>query len=416
MYAARGPQKPKSFGVRVTKDAAQRSIWIFYETVPEVAVSLFLTVFFMLYAGMHGYAFMKAGAAFAFGAAANIALALFMLVMLFMPFIIHNLEKYGFDTIARPTAFAGYTWMGVLFLFCSAAAPIDCYRFAIDALGFFSKRNYAHMSVSGYHLFMTALIISLFIAAYGYFQARDIRTERIVITTPKISSELGMIRIVQISDVHLGLIVREERLNRILAVVKKAGPDMLVSTGDLVDGQISKRNGLAAMLREINPRYGKFAVTGNHEFYAGIEQSLIFSQEAGFTILRGSASSGPITVAGVDDPTAKAFGLSTAISEKTLLQTLTGNSFILLLKHRPLVDKSSDGLFDLQISGHVHKGQIFPFSILTKIYYPVYAGYKKLPGRAHLYVSRGSGTWGPPIRFLAPPEVTIIELVHGEVL
>ncbi len=379
-------------------------------------MSLFLTVFFILYAGMHGYAFMKADAAFAFGAAANIALALFMLVMIFMPFIVHYLEKYGFDVIARPLAFAEYTWMGVLFLFCSAAAPIDCYRFAINAFGFFSRRNYAHMSVSDYHLFMTALIISLTIAVYGYFEASDIRTERIVIKTPKISGESGVIRIVQISDVHLGLIVREKRLKRILEVVKKACPDMLVSTGDLVDGQVSRRNGLAAMLREITPRYGKFAVTGNHEFYAGIEQSLNFSHEAGFTMLRGTAVSGPITVAGVDDPTAKAFGMSPAISEKMLLQKLNGNGLILLLKHRPLIDEGSDRLFDLQISGHVHKGQIFPFSILTKIYYPVYAGYKKLPGIAHLYVSRGSGTWGPPIRFLAPPEVTIIELVHEEVL
>jgi len=376
-------------------------------------VSLFLAVFFTLYAGMHWYAFVKAGTAFAFGASANIALALFMLIMLFMPFIIHNLEKHGFDTAARPAAFAGYTWMGVLFLFCSAAAPIDCYRFAIDVSVSFSKKTYAHMYVSDYHLFMTSMIISLLIAAYGYFEAKNVRTEKIVIRTPKISRDMGMIRIVQISDVHLGLIVREDRLRRILAVVNKAGPDMLVSTGDLVDGQISRRNGLAAMLREITPRYGKFAVTGNHEFYAGIEQSLNFTKEAGFTMLRGSAASGPVTVAGVDDPTAKAFGLSPAISEKALLQKLTGDAFILLLKHRPLVDKSSNGLFDLQISGHVHKGQIFPFSILTKIYYPVYAGYKNLPGKAHLYVSRGSGTWGPPIRFLAPPEVTIIDLVHG---
>jgi predicted MPP superfamily phosphohydrolase len=367
----------------------------------------------MLYAGMHGYAFMKAGAAFGFGAAADSALALFMLTMLFMPFIIHNLEKYGFDTTARPAAFAGYTWMGVLFLFCSAAAPIECYRFAVDAFGYFSKRNYVHISVSDHQLFMTALLISLFIAIYGYFEAKNVRTERIVIRTPKISRELGMVRIVQISDLHLGLIVREYRLSRILSVVKKANPDMLVSTGDLVDGQVSKRNGLASMLKEITPRYGKFAVTGNHEFYAGIEQSLNFTKEAGFTILRGSAASGPITVAGVDDLISKAFGLPPAISEKTLLQKLTGNAFILLLKHRPLVDKNSEGLFDLQISGHVHKGQIFPFSILTKIYYPVYAGYKKLPGKAHLYVSRGSGTWGPPIRFLAPPEVTIIDLMHG---
>ena len=177
---------------------------------------------------MHGYAFIKAGAAFAFGSAVNIPLALFMLVMLFMPFIIHNLEKNGFDKAARPAAFAGYTWMGVLFLFCSAAAPIDCYRVTIDALAFIYKRNYAHMSVSDYHLFMAALVISLLVAVYGCFEANNIRTERIVIRTPKISSDLGMIRIVQISDVHLGLIVREDRLKRILAVVKKTNPDMLV--------------------------------------------------------------------------------------------------------------------------------------------------------------------------------------------
>ncbi len=180
-------------------------------------MSLFFTVFLMLYAGMHGYAFMKAGAAFAFGSAANIALALFMLAMLLMPFIIHNLEKHGFDKAARPAAFAGYTWMGVLFLFCSAAAPIDCYRFTIDTLGFLSKRNYGHMSVSDYHLFMTALVISLLVTVYGCFEATHIRTERIVIRTPKISSDLGKIRIVQISDVHLGLIVREDRLKRILS-------------------------------------------------------------------------------------------------------------------------------------------------------------------------------------------------------
>jgi predicted MPP superfamily phosphohydrolase len=76
-----------------------------------------------------------------------------------------------------------------------------------------------------------------------------------------------------------------------------------------------------------------------------------------------------------------------------------------------LLDKDALGLFDLQISGHVHKGQIFPFSIATWLYYPIDSGVQKLPGNAHLYVSRGSGTWGPPIRFLSPPEVTLIELV-----
>lgn len=377
-------------------------------------MSLFLTVFFLLYAGMHWYAFIKARAAFAFGAGIGMTLALFMLVMILMPFIIHYLEKYDFDEIARPTAFAGYSWMGALFLFCSASVAIDCCRLVIRGAALLAGKNTAPMYISDYRSFMIALIISLAAAVYGYFDARDIRTERLVIRTHKISRETGMIRIVQISDVHLGLIVREDRLKLILDAVRKAAPDILVSTGDLVDGQLSRLNGLAAMLNEIKPRYGKFAITGNHEFFAGVEQSVNFTEEAGFTVLRGgdaAVPAGPIVIVGVDDPTAGRFGLP-AVSEQELLRKLPADKFIVLLKHRPIVDRNSLGLFDLQLSGHVHKGQIFPFSILTKIYYPVYAGYAKLPGNAHLYVSRGSGTWGPPIRFLAQPEVTIIDLVH----
>ena len=95
-----------------------------------------------------------------------------------------------------------------------------------------------------------------------------------------------------------------------------------------------------------------------------------------------------------------------------MLSRLPQGRFILFLKHRPLVNRGSPGLFDLQLSGHVHRGQIFPFSILTKLYYPVHAGFSSLELGSRLYVSRGAGTWGPPIRFLSPPEITVIDLVH----
>jgi uncharacterized protein len=92
--------------------------------------------------------------------------------------------------------------------------------------------------------------------------------------------------------------------------------------------------------------------------------------------------------------------------------TGTREKFTLFLKHRPVPDLDALGYFDLQASGHTHKGQIFPFSLLTRLEFPVNAGLLKIEPHAHLYVSRGSGTWGPPIRFLAPPEVTIFELVY----
>jgi len=164
---------------------------------------------------------------------------------------------------------------------------------------------------------------------------------------------------------------------------------------------------------EVKPRYGKFAITGNHEFYAGIDQALEFTEKAGFTLLRGQGQTigGLINIAGVDDIQARAYGGFHGVSEQQLLSGFSNNLFTLFLKHRPLVNKEGIGLFDLQLSGHVHKGQIFPFSILTWLYYPTQAGFAALSERSGLYVSRGSGTWGPPIRFLSPPEVTLIELV-----
>ncbi|OGW39287.1 MAG: hypothetical protein A2Y97_08590 [Nitrospirae bacterium RBG_13_39_12] len=189
-----------------------------------------------------------------------------------------------------------------------------------------------------------------------------------------------------------------------------------MSTGDLVDGQIDNLSEFAESFKEINPRYGKFAITGNHEFYAGLTNALNFTEKAGFTVLRGErlTVSGIINIAGVDDPQVKTYGNFRDIPEKELLSGLPGGKFTLLLKHRPLVDKNAIGLFDLQISGHIHKGQIFPFSLITGLYYPTQAGFANLPKGSCLYISRGSGTWGPPIRFLSPPEVTVIELVRED--
>ncbi len=140
-----------------------------------------------------------------------------------------------------------------------------------------------------------------------------------------------------------------------------------------------------------------------------------FTEKAGFRVLRGEALNiaGIITIAGVDDPTGKRDSLFRGTSERALLSGLPREKFTLLLKHMPVVDENAPGLFDLQLSGHTHKGQIFPFSLITRLFFQTYAGLVQLPNNSRLYVNRGSGTWGPPIRFLSPPEVTVIELVHG---
>lgn len=377
-------------------------------------MTLFLATFFFVYASVHLYAFLRAKAAFAFGAWTGICLALFMVIMINAPVIVRFSERAGHEQFARVAAYAGYLWLGVLFLFFSSSLAVDFYRFVVYAGGILLQKDFSRLNLSVRPAFYIPLVFSLAAATYGYFEAKEIRVEHITIRTPKIPSEAGKIRIVQISDVHLGLIVREHRLRMILEKVKKAGPDIFISTGDLVDGQLSRLNGLTDLLKEISPRYGKYAVTGNHEFYAGFEQAKLFTEEAGFRLLRAESVSvaDAITIAGVDDPTALAFGLSKGVPEEALLSPLDRRKFILFLKHRPLLEAGSEDLFDLQVSGHVHKGQIFPFTVVTWLYYPVLSGLADVSDGSLIYVSRGSGTWGPPIRFLAPPEVTVIDLIR----
>ena len=376
-------------------------------------MTLFLAVFFLLYGGMHLYAFLKAKAALSLGQGAGLLLAAFMALMIAAPFLVRFFERSGMEPSARLVAYVGYTWLGVLFIFSSYLFAFDIYRIFISVGRLITHKDLSFFVLPVRTAFFLPLVLSLLTSLYGYFEARNIRTEHVEIKTNKIPEAVGRLRIVQISDVHLGLIVREERLKRILEIVKKADPDIFVATGDLVDGQVLKLNGLSDLLKEISPRYGKFAITGNHEFYAGFEQAQLFIQDSGFTLLRGEGVTGVINVAGIDDPAGERLGLSRKVSEKDLLFRLPREKFTLFLKHRPLVDRSAIGLFDLQLSGHIHKGQIFPFTILTWLYYPVLSGFVNVGDSSYLYESRGAGTWGPPIRVLAPPEVAVIDLVYA---
>jgi predicted MPP superfamily phosphohydrolase len=376
-------------------------------------VTLFLAVFFLLYGGMHLYAFLKAKAALSFGPGAGLILAAFMASMIAAPFLVRFLERSGMESSARTVAYVGYTWLGILFLFSSYLCVFDIYRIFISAGRLITHKDLSFLVLPVRTAFFLPLVVSLLTSLYGYFEAKNIRTEHREIKTAKIPAEVGRLRIVQISDVHLGLIVREERLKRILDIVKKADPDFFVVTGDLVDGDVCRLNGLSNMLRDINPRAGKYAITGNHEFYSGLEQAKCFIRDSGFTLLRGESVSGIINIAGVDDPAGERLGLSRKVSEKDLLSGLPKEKFTLFLKHRPLIDSSAIGLFDLQLSGHIHKGQIFPFTILTWLYYPVLSGFVNVGNGSYLYESRGAGTWGPPIRVLAPPEVAVIDLVYA---
>ncbi len=375
-------------------------------------MSLFFITFFFLYSGMHCYVFMKAWQAFHFSWALGMLLGVFFLIMIIAPILVRILERERQDSLARYVARVGYSWLGLLFLFFSISIFIDFVLFLAYITGSLWHIDYSSAISAHKLIFLIPLAASILIASYGYREAANIRHHTLRIYTPKISKETGRFTIAQISDVHLGLLVGEERLNKIVQLVEKANPDILVCTGDLVDGDLDKVNGLVDVLKGVEPKYGKFAITGNHEFIAGIEKSLDFIKKTGFTMLRGEALTvgGVVNITGVDDAAGKPFNYR-YVSEKALLSSLPPELFTLLLKHRPVIDEDALSFFDLQLSGHTHKGQIYPFRYLTRLFFPLYTGYHKLANNAHLYVTNGSGTWGPPIRFLAPPEVAIIELI-----
>jgi len=376
---------------------------------------LFILMFILVYGGTHFYFFLKVKAAFSPSLLPSAMLAVFLLLMVIAPILIRFLENHEFEATARGVAYIGYLWMGFLFLCFSASIAIDIYQLVMRGMGFVFKQDVSTFLPSHRAALLLSLVWGITTTVYGYFEALNIRTERVVIETAKVPAAVGKITIAQISDVHLGLIVRTERLKRIIAEIDKASPDILVSTGDLVDGQINRMVGIAERLRDVHPRFGKFAIVGNHEVYAGLNQALEFTQKAGFRILRNESETvgGMLHVVGIDDPVIERVTHSPVPSEKALLSEGTADDFVLLLKHRPVVDPESVGLFDLQLSGHVHKGQLFPFNFLTRLSFPIETGLTSFPQHSKIYVSRGTGTWGPPIRFLAPPEVTIIELVHA---
>ena len=375
----------------------------------------FLLVYLSVYSLAHYYTFHKIRAAFLPGRKANTGIVMFMVVMITTPIVVRLAERAGIETGAWFWTYTSFTWMGLLFLFVTLAATGDVIRSVILATEKVLKRQPAKSKISPRQLFVIQAIMVLAVYGYGLFEAANIRLQHIEIASPKIPKNSGRIRIAQISDVHLGLIVREERLNGIIARIKEENPDILVSTGDLIDGQLNHLTTEAGMLATVKPPLGKIAITGNHEFIAGLQDALDFTEKSGVTMLRHQGIIiGGINIVGVDDPAVKSWGKGHAESERDLLLAQPRGNFTVLLKHRPDINPTSLGLFDLQLSGHTHNGQIFPFNLLTWFFYPQRAGQLTRLDSGLLYLSRGTGTWGPPIRFLAPPEITIIDLVPAK--
>ena len=375
-------------------------------------MSLFLLSFFLIYGGTHAYALYKAQAALGFGWKTTLVLVPPLAALLCGPLIVYFLSERGMEGLSRAASWIAYIWMGLLFFFTWTNLALDALNLAARCAAAVSGRGPGAIVAYGRPAFLALAGLSAALCVYSIFEASGIRATHVRMLTDKLPASTPRIRIAQISDVHLGLMVRHRKAALIAELVRKAEPDLFVATGDLVDGRIDHIDGLSEIFREIRAPLGKFAVTGNHEFYAGIGQSIDFTRRAGFTVLRGEAITvgNVVRIAGVDDPAGLAFGPAPGGSEEELLGNGPSPVLTILLKHRPFISPAARKAADLQLSGHTHNGQIFPFRLLVRIRYPLISGLYESKDGVALYTSRGTGTWGPPMRFLSPPEVTIIDI------
>lgn len=236
------------------------------------------------------------------------------------------------------------------------------------------------------------------------------RLERVEHNLARWPASLAGLRIVQISDIHIGPVLNHRFAERLVARVNALDADLVAITGDLVDGRLDQLRDEVIAFGDLRAKHGVYFVTGNHDVYSGDEAWVAYLEELGIRVLRNrreriTLAGGSFWLAGVDDHR----GDIAAGSSEDLPRALEGwdpAEPLVLLAHDPSTFKRAHPKgIDLQLSGHTHGGQIWPFRWLVRMVIPWVEG-RYEAGRSKLYVSRGTGFWGPPMRILAPAEIT----------
>ncbi|MGW6842331.1 metallophosphoesterase [Streptomyces sp. NPDC054958] len=282
-------------------------------------------------------------------------------------------------------------------------APVATERPAVaDGL---SRRRFVARTVGG-----TAAAVALGTVGAGtYGVLRGPSVKRVTVPLAKLPRAAHGFRIAVVSDVHLGPVLGRAHTRRIVDTVNRTRPDLIAVVGDLVDGSVADLGHAAEPLRLLEARHGSFFVTGNHEYFSGAQQWIDHVRELGLNPLENARKELPhFDLAGVDDIQGEQEGkgpdFGAALGDRDRTRAAV------LLAHQPVVihDAVRHGV-DLQLSGHTHGGQLWPGNYLAELANPTVAGLERY-GDTQLYVSRGAGAWGPPVRVGAPSDITVVEL------
>jgi predicted MPP superfamily phosphohydrolase len=365
----------------------------------------------------------------------KIAFALGIVVTIFLPVMTIMLRRSGFDNLGiHVLAWAGYTGVGFLsFVFTYllirdiAWAPVKGFRMIrrrvtkkvsgrngsvpIESPG---RRGFLANSMN-YGILAAAAVST----GYGFAEAKQTaQVKRVPIQIADLPKDLEGFRIVQITDIHVNPTFRRADVEKIVAKVNSLGADVVALTGDLVDGSVEQLAYDVAPLKQVVSSYGNYFVTGNHEYYSGAIDWVRQVRRLGFTVLlnehrmiaRGSAR---LLLAGVTDYRGGNFFPDHRSDPKKAMGPDPEADVKILLAHQPknIFEAAGSG-YDLQISGHTHGGQFFPWNLLVRFTQPYVSGLHT-HRNTRIYVSRGTGYWGPPVRLGSPSEITLIKLTSG---
>jgi uncharacterized protein len=376
--------------------------------------AMFLTTVLTIYSSTHYYVYRRVKRLLGIKSKNKIhTLRIVTLLLIFSFPLSRALNGSGEGSLLSLLYYISVTWMGIFLYFFILNIGLHILLTVFRLI----YRNNSPIVADGGPLDRAALaliaIISISVAGYGLAMARGpAQITEIEIDMDCLPQELDGFRIVQFTDMHLGGIVGRDKLQQTVKQVNKLAPDLVAITGDLVDEDVHEMTALLQPLWQISSTHGTVAVTGNHEFYVGAEKIVSCAEKAGITFLRGEKLEieGGLLVYGLDDPAIKRFS-KTDIVGAELIGPEAATAPALLLYHRPQDFEifAARGI-DLMLSGHTHNGQLWPVSAISRRYFfPRQTGLHKL-GNSYLYVSRGTGTWGPPMRVGSAPEIVLFIL------
>jgi predicted MPP superfamily phosphohydrolase len=362
----------------------------------------------------------------------NFFLVALIAVSLFLPFPLIVLRRYGIEnSVVDAAIWTAYTGSGFISFVLTFQILKDLFHVSallikklVVSFGFRQGSNQKpetaiDMNRRSFLInSMSAGIIGFSggFTAYGMNEVMDTPEVREVLVPIKnLPKSLDGFRIAQITDFHIGYPGKREWVESVVNKVNALAPDIVAYTGDLADGSVERLGKEIEPLSGLTATYGNFFVTGNHEYYWGINEWIECAKRLGFTVLLNENRTiyhnrGRILLGGVADYRAGYFIEDHASSPEKSLEGASDADVKILLAHQPKsIFKSSKAGYDLQISGHTHGGQFFPWNYLVCLDQPFTEGLHKF-NNTLIYVSRGTGFWGPPVRLCAPSEITLLKL------